>query len=60
MLSGDLGTANVNTDNSYHVVTANSAAALDGFTIRGGNANQQRRGDEDDAGEGDVPLDAAA
>ena len=38
-LSGDIGTTGVNTDNSYHVVTAsstNAATVLDGFTITKG------------------------
>jgi len=42
VLSGDIGTAGVNTDNSYHVVigsNTNSATILDGFTISGGNAD---------------------
>ena len=42
ILSGDLGIANDNSDNSYHVVEAsntNSEALLDGFFITGGNAN---------------------
>ncbi len=42
-LSGDIGTQEDNSDNSYHVVTgvtgATSATILDGFTITGGNAN---------------------
>ena len=42
-LSGDIGTAGDASDNSYHVVTADSTvtatAVLDGFTISGGNAN---------------------
>ncbi len=46
ILSGDIGTANDSTDNSYHVMTVVSTAAnnidtstrIDGFTIRGGNA----------------------
>ncbi|MFN4253787.1 MAG: right-handed parallel beta-helix repeat-containing protein, partial [Saprospiraceae bacterium] len=40
-LSGDLGTANVNTDNSYHVVLSVSdgvGTELNGFTIEKGNA----------------------
>ncbi|MFN8474974.1 MAG: Ig-like domain-containing protein [Anaerolineae bacterium] len=40
-LSGDIGTANNNSDNSYHVVVGSgtdSTAILDGFTITGGNA----------------------
>lgn len=44
ILSGDIGTTSVATDNSYHVVTVNNATAfpvtrLDGFTIRDGYAN---------------------
>ena len=47
ILSGDIGTANVSTDNSYHVLTivGNSSnnidtnTIIDGFTITGGNAN---------------------
>jgi hypothetical protein len=42
ILSGDIGTAGDNSDNSYHVVTAvnvSAAAILDGFTITGGNAH---------------------
>ncbi|MBL7729638.1 MAG: right-handed parallel beta-helix repeat-containing protein [Chitinophagaceae bacterium] len=42
ILSGDIGTAGVNTDNCYHVVTSvsdNGTAVLDGFTVTGGNAN---------------------
>ena len=42
-LSGDIGAAGSASDNSYHVVRADSAvtasSALDGFTITGGNAN---------------------
>ncbi|MCQ3935926.1 MAG: hypothetical protein DPW18_02645, partial [Chloroflexi bacterium] len=41
ILSGDIGTANDMSDNSYHVVNASSTlntAVLDGFTITGGNA----------------------
>ncbi|HOR84301.1 MAG: hypothetical protein LC103_08845 [Anaerolineales bacterium] len=41
-LSGDIGTQNINTDNSYHVVTSsgvNATAVLDGFTICDGNAS---------------------
>lgn len=41
-LSGDIGVPDDTADNSYHVVTANSANTapiLDGFTISGGNAN---------------------
>ena len=42
ILSGDLGVANDNTDNAYHVlITVNDAATtvLNGFTVSGGNAN---------------------
>ncbi len=42
ILSGDIGTVGVNTDNSYHVISnsgLNSTAVLDGFTISEGNAN---------------------
>ncbi len=42
VLSGDIGTLGVVTDNSYHVVTgsdADATAVLDGFTITGGNAD---------------------
>lgn len=38
MLSGDIGTANVNTDNTYHVVVSSGAvgvALLDGFKLTG-------------------------
>ncbi|GAB3493283.1 hypothetical protein GCM10027341_08390 [Spirosoma knui] len=44
VLSGDIGTLNNTTDNSYHVVNndqtnIDNTAVLDGFVIRGGNAN---------------------
>ncbi|MFI5378410.1 MAG: beta strand repeat-containing protein, partial [Tepidisphaerales bacterium] len=42
VLSGDIGIAGTNADNSYHVVVASgttASAVLDGFTITGGNAN---------------------
>lgn len=42
ILSGDIGTADENSDNSYHVVygdSINNTAVLDGFTITGGNAD---------------------
>ncbi len=41
-LSGDIGTLNNSSDNSYHVVRAGTSiqnAVVDGFTIKGGNAN---------------------
>ncbi len=41
-LSGDIGAAGNNADNSYHVVTGSGGdrtALLDGFTVAGGNAN---------------------
>ncbi|MHC4572904.1 MAG: hypothetical protein ACYS76_02035 [Planctomycetota bacterium] len=41
ILSGDIGTVDVNSDNSYHVVTGSGTepnAVLDGFTITKGNA----------------------
>lgn len=42
ILSGDIGTDEVDIDNSYHVVSGSGVddtAVLDGFTITGGNAN---------------------
>ena len=42
VLSGDIGTADDNSDNSYHVVIGNgtdNSAILDGFIITAGNAN---------------------
>jgi len=42
-LSGDIGVADTNTDNRYHVVTAanalSSSTVLDGFTVSDGHAN---------------------
>jgi len=40
-LSGDIGTANDTSDNTYHVILATGVRGfmLDGFTITGGNAN---------------------
>ena len=51
ILSGDLGIANDNSDNSYHVVEAsntNSEALLDGFFVTAGNADGE--GDFNDGG----------
>jgi len=43
ILSGDIGTVGVGTDNSYHVVTSDSTVTatgiLDGFTVTGGQAD---------------------
>ena len=42
VLSGDIGVADDNSDNSYHVVVGsntNNSAILDGFTVSAGNAN---------------------
>ncbi|HEY3169483.1 MAG TPA: DUF1565 domain-containing protein, partial [Thermoanaerobaculia bacterium] len=43
ILSGDIGTVGMATDNSYHVVTSGSTvtatAILDGFTVTGGRAD---------------------
>jgi predicted outer membrane repeat protein len=49
ILSGDIGAAGNNTDNSYHVVSVQNIpnyAILDGFTIAGGNANQRNTNDD--------------
>ncbi|MFN8485160.1 MAG: choice-of-anchor Q domain-containing protein [Anaerolineae bacterium] len=46
-LSGDIGTVNDASDNSYHVVVGNGVdgtAVLDGFSITGGNANDSAQG----------------
>ena len=37
ILSGDIGTAGDNSDNSYHVVIGADDATIDGFTVTGGN-----------------------
>lgn len=54
ILSGDIGAAGNNGDNSYHVVTTDSGtdatAVLDGFTVTAGNANGSS--DPDDRGGG--------
>jgi len=39
VLSGDIGTADQSSDNSYHVVTGANDATLDGFTVTGGQAD---------------------
>jgi|GEM_PF-610076 C1A family cysteine protease len=39
ILSGDIGIADNNSDNSFDVVVGNNNSILDGFTITGGNAN---------------------
>ena len=38
VLSGDIGKADDNSDNSYHVVIGADDATMDGFTITGGSA----------------------
>jgi len=52
LLLNDAGTNNL-TDNSYHVFVGSGAAStavLDGFTIRGGNANGLNASDQDKGG----------
>ena len=52
ILSGDIGTEGIDTDNSYHVVTGSGTepnAILNGFTITAGNANGT---DPDNSGAG--------
>ncbi|MEI7475702.1 MAG: hypothetical protein WCK67_13085 [bacterium] len=39
ILSGDIGKAGDNSDNSYHVITGAQKAVVDGITIKDGNAN---------------------
>jgi predicted outer membrane repeat protein len=39
ILSGDIGVAGNQTDNTYHVLVGANSAILDGFTITGGYAN---------------------
>jgi hypothetical protein len=50
ILSGDIGTPGVNTDNVYHVVTGATGAVIDGFTITGGMANGAVLADSGGAG----------
>lgn len=53
ILSGEIGSQDVTTDNSYHVVVASgttTTAALDGFTITGGNADALVQPDSDGGG----------
>ena len=51
ILSGDIGVAGVKSDNCYHVIYNPSSsgltnsAVLDGFTIKGGNANRSTQPD---------------
>jgi Immunoglobulin I-set domain/Right handed beta helix region/S-layer homology domain len=51
VLSGDIGTAGVATDNSFHVVTAGAAVTntgrLDGFTVSGGQADGNPASNQD-------------
>lgn len=46
ILSGDLGTAGIQDDNSYHVVIPSEGSVLDGFTIRDGFADQNFADDD--------------
>jgi parallel beta-helix repeat protein len=53
ILSGDIGTAGDNSDNSYHVVTGSGTyptAVLDGFTVTSGNANGSSAAAQDRGG----------
>src|SRR5688572_29655592 len=53
ILSGNIGSAAVTTDNSYHVVTASgigSSAQLDGFTVTAGRADGGTQADGSGAG----------
>src|SRR6202162_3275688 len=54
ILSGNIGTPGSSSDNSYHVVTADStvtaSAVLDGFTITGGNADGLSASNQDRGG----------
>lgn len=49
ILSGDLGTVGVASDNAFHVVVPGQNSTLDGFTIRDGNASENY---SDDRGKG--------
>ncbi len=52
-LSGDIGTARVNTDNSYNIITmtnCSSGALLDTLYITGGRANESGTGPTDGGG----------
>lgn len=44
ILSGDIGRANDDTDNAYHVVTGADNALLDGFVVTAGNCTRGRDG----------------
>ena len=44
ILSGDIGTADDNSDNVYHVVVGSDDAIIDGFTIQDGNADYSNDG----------------
>lgn len=55
ILSGDIGTSGVQTDNSYHVVITSGvtfSAVLDGFTITGGYTDDYGPGEYDWLGAG--------
>ena len=49
ILSGDLGTTGLASDNAFHVVVPGHGSTLDGFTIRDGNASENY---SDDRGKG--------
>lgn len=48
ILSGDIGTENDSSDNSYHVLIGADSATIDGFTISGGYAVGHPDADGDD------------
>ncbi len=50
VLSGNIGNPSLSSDNAYHVVTVSAAAALDGFTVKGGYANGATSPDNGGAG----------